>query len=813
MLFMAIGMSIKAKIPANHRVRLTQQWEFLQGDLGNVWEAVRPIKNNTAPEAVPVWQTVTLPHCFNAEDAVAPDVNYYQGPGWYRTLLDLRNSPPNGRIILEFEGAGQKTDVYIYTQKVGSHIGGYDEWSIDITEVVKHLLQCADLQRFKGKIPLTIRCDNSRDTEMIPSDMSDFNVYGGLYRYVNLVYQPALSFNNLRIETPVQNDLKNATLKVQATFHNPDDIHVADVQMIVKNPEGKVVTCQTATNILPLGRVQLFEISIKNPQLWSPNSPQLYTCEFTLKTPQSEQTVTEKVGFRHYEFIDNGPFKLNGERLLLRGTHRHEDHAGVGAAMTEELMRTEMKMIKDMGANFIRLGHYQQSDIILQLCDELGILVWEEIPWCRGGVGGESYRRQVRRILTNMIDQHHNHPSIILWGMGNENDWPNDFPTFEKSDIRSFMKGLNDLAHSLDPSRVTCIRRCDFCRDIVDIYSPSIWAGWYQGQFSEYRNMTETQMERVKHFLHVEWGGDSHTGRHAEDPFKTIKDIDAETNINAVTGKKTSPSKSGDWSETYICRLVDWHLKEQENMPNLTGSAYWTFKDFSTPLRPKNPIPYVNQKGIIGRDFAIKEVYYVFQSYWSPKAMVHIYGHSWETRWGTPGEIKDILVYSNCPKVELFVNGISQGVKQRNSQDYPAAGLRWGCVLQEGKNEIKAVAVNGKKNLTDEVIVNYQTTPWQSPAVLNVTSRFENEHLACVEVQITDANGIPCLDASNRIKFGAAGGGKLIQNQGTVNGSSKVEACNGKAKIYVKVEDSCCVSIQSEGMKTVYINLDTQEMN
>lgn len=198
---MAFTMPIRAKIPTSHRVRLTQQWEYLQGDLGNVWEAVRPVKNNSTPEAIPLWQTITLPHCFNAEDAVNPDINYYQGPGWYRTLLDLHNPIPEGRIILEFEGAGQKTDVYLYTQKVGSHVGGYDEWSIDITETVKQMAQLPDCQRFKGKIPLIIRCDNSRDTEMIPSDMSDFNVYGGLYRYVNVVYQPALSFSDLRIET------------------------------------------------------------------------------------------------------------------------------------------------------------------------------------------------------------------------------------------------------------------------------------------------------------------------------------------------------------------------------------------------------------------------------------------------------------------------------------------------------------------------------------------------------------------------------------------------------------------------------------
>ena len=202
--------------------------------------------------------------------------------------------------------------------------------------------------------------------------------------------------------------------------------------------------------------------------MWSPDTPNLYTCIVEVTSNGDTLRTTERFGFRHFRFEEKGPFYLNGQRVLLRGTHRHEDHAGVGAALTEEMMRTEMQQIKAMGANFIRLGHYQQSCIILRLCDELGLLVWEEIPWCRGGLGGEKYQEQARRMLTNMIEQHHNHPSIILWGMGNENDWPGDFESFHKDSIRAFMSELHTLSHRLDPTRLTAIRRCDFCKDIID---------------------------------------------------------------------------------------------------------------------------------------------------------------------------------------------------------------------------------------------------------------------------------------------------------------------------------------------------------
>ena len=285
----------------------------------------------------------------------------------------------------------------------------------------------------------------------------------------------------------------------------------------------------------------------------------------------------------------------------------------------------------------------------------------------------------------------------------------------------------------------------------------------------------------VDHFIHMEWGGDSHARRHSEIADQVL----------------ARAPQEGDWSETYICDLFDWHLKEQETMPELTGSAQWIFKDFATTLRPNNPVPRVNQKGLVERDFTLKEGYFVFQSYWAERPMVHIYGHTWPVRWGEPDEAKRVKVYSNCQQVELFVNGQSAGVKKRDSQDFPAAGLRWLVKFREGENVLRAV---GDKGISDETKFVYQTQTWDKPARLLL-----REIANGVEVRLVDAKGVQCLDARNFVRFGLAGDGELIDNLGTSIAARRVELYNGRAQIGIKSRGRWIVSVSSEGLPTEFL--------
>jgi len=795
--------------------RLSAGWEFLRDTLGGPWEVWHS-------EEIATWQPVAMPHCVNAYDGCDPDVPAYRGNSWYRTHVPVANPYSNGRTLLHFEGAGQTTTLYVGDTLVGRHTGGYDEFVFDITDAIRQLpppspTAANSKKKQPSGLPLAVLCDNSRDLDRMPSDLSDFTLYGGLYRHVNLVYVPRVSLETVHIKTTLSTPSSPAEIEVVASLYNPDSIDTP-ITLAIEILDAKGAAVYTAKQTLPpwTGTKSLTAFTLRTPQFWSPSTPHLYECRISFTAAGDNYTAHETFGVRHTEWVEHGPFKLNGERLLLRGTHRHEDHAGYAAAMPDNLIEQEMRLIKDMGANFIRLAHYQQSRRVLDLCDRLGILVWEEIPWCRGGIGNDIFQEMGRRTLRNMIAQHYNHPSVLLWGLGNENDWPTEYPEINQQKIRAYLAELRDLSHQLDASRMTTIRRCDFARDIPDVYSPSIWAGWYSGTYPEYQKSLETQRERVKHLFHAEWGADSHAGRHSENPDKVLASIatghgtDERGLAYLNTGGETRVSKDGDWSETYACNLFDWHLKVQETLPWFTGSAQWVFKDFTTPLRVDNPVPRVNQKGLVTRDLKKKEAYYVFQSYWTDHPMVHIYGHSWPVRWGVAGEQKMVKVYSNCETAELFVNGASVGTRHRNSQDFPAAGLRWMTPFVEGTNKLRVVARRGSATVTDEIEFIYQTRVWGTPAALKLTQIRQEPAGITVEATLNDANGVLCLDARNRVRFSIAGNGRVIDNLGTPNGSRVVELANGRAQITIEQHSDggdSTLAVSADGISSAFLTL------
>lgn len=779
----SFGLALVDGSTANiNRVTLTEGWEFLKDSLAGPWEAW--LTEQTNP-----WTKVALPHCFNALDACDPDVPYYQGPGWYRTHIKFNNPFPSGRTLLHFEGTGQESKIYVGLELAHEHVGGYDEFVVDITDLA------AKYATSKDGVPLAVMCTNAHNLDRIPSQMSDFTLYGGLYRNVHIVYVPEVYLDGLKIS--ITKDGEQYIVVVSPAGYRGRQQPATQLLYEIFAPNEDYIYKSKWVDLATHDQMQAGgAYTIKNAQLWSPDNPHLYRCKVTLRCGGATQVIEERFGCRTFKFEEHGAFFLNGEKCFLRGTHRHEDHAGYGAATPDDIVRKEMQLIKDMGANFIRLGHYQQSKLVLDLCDELGLIVWEEIPWCRAGVGSEKMQQMVLDKLRIMIEQHGNHPSIVFWGLGNEDDWPGEYPSIDKEAIRSLMKRAHDLAHELDPTRLTSYRRCDFARDIPDVYSPSIWAGWYGGSYTDYQKSLEIQRTKQSHMLHIEWGADSHAGRHAEKvPVVEIPkgETTAETGMAfKMTGGSPRMSKGGDWSETYACDLFDWHLKVQETLPWFAGSAQWIFKDFTTPLRPENPVPRINQKGVVARDLTLKESYYVFQSYWAKKPMVHIYGHTWPVRWGAPHEPKTVKVYSNCAEVELFLNGRSLGKKTRNSQDFPAAGLRWTTTFARGKNTLRAIGAG----VSDELTFEYVTDSGGLPVSLQLRHLKSNaQGNLYVEATARDADGNLCLDARQMVHFSVIGDGKILENQGTPWGSRSVQLANGRGHATVLVPGTFNVTV------------------
>ncbi len=770
-----------AQSPENTH-RLTTGWDFYQGSLdgpAQVWNSAELV----------TWQQVSLPHCVNHSDACDPDNPAYRGPAWYRTQLKRANPHPSGRTLLHFAGAGQTTDVYLGDSHLAQHIGGYDEWLVDITG--------------HSSPQLAIRCDNSRDLSRMPSDLSDFTLYGGIYRSLTLVYVPEVSIASLHIHPTLSASRDEATITVTTRLLGTSPA-TTTIKLELLDAHSNLIT-----------EIPNKSLTLKHPLLWSPKNPHLYQCRATITTPSGTHTLTESFGIRSINFPENGLFQLNGERLFLRGTHRHEDHADFAAAMPDDLIRQELRLIKSMGANFIRLAHYQQYSLVLDLCDELGLIVWEELPWCRAGVGSTQFQQLGKNLLTVMIDEHFNHPSIVFWGLGNEDDWPTEFPPIDQPAIRAYLQQLNDLAHQLDPTRFTAARRIDFARDIPDVYSPSIWAGWYAGLYTEYQAALETQRKVTKRLLHIEWGADSHANRHAEDPDHALASLSAGHGTEEhglaylPTGGEARVSRDGDWSETYACDLFDWHLKTQESLPWLAGSAQWIFKDFTTPLRVENPIPRVNQKGLVERDLTPKEGFYVFQSYWAEIPMLHLYGHTWPIRWGKPGQPRLVRVYSNCPRAELFLNGISLGIRHRNSQAFPCAGLRWLTPFREGENHLRVVATtHTNQTLNDELTFVYQSTPWTRPAHFQLSKVSEKDNIITCRATVHDTAGVLCLDARTQIRFTLAGDAQLRDNQGTCTGSRVVQLQNGRAEISIrKIRGPITLAVSADALPTTLLTL------
>ncbi len=749
---------------------LNHDWDYLEQNLKSISELG---KNSFT------WQKIDLPHTWNRFDATDNVPGYRREASWYRKSVHIPQFDENAVFRLYFEGVNISSEVYVNGVKAGAHVGGYVGFTLDISDYIKP----------NASNEILVRADNSINADIIPSQKSDFTIFGGITRDVWLQVLPPVFVDRVHIKTPAVSSERAATeVSIQIVNAWPQAQSVT-LEFVMVSPDGKAVARKSVEQTVIAGSSNFsFKMpEIRAPKLWSPETPHLYTLKVKAKCGRYEDEVSERFGYRWFEFKENGPFYLNGKRLLLRGTHRHEDYAGYGMAMPDSLHRRDMQMIKELGANFVRLAHYPQDPEVYRACDELGLLVWDELPWCRGGMGGTEWKANTKRLLAEQINQNFNHPSIILWSLGNEMYWLPDFPGGDHPDsLKQFVGELNDLAHQLDLGRLTTLRKFYDGADITDVFSPSIWAGWYAGVYKSYGQALDDARKKYKRFLHAEYGGDSHVGRHTENPITgegVVTDNGWAEQPNKLNVKQVS--SEGDWSESYIVDLFDWHLMIAEQLDWFAGSAQWAFKDFATPLRPENPIPYVNQKGLVDRAGNPKDAYYVFKSRWTndPK-FCYVESHSWTERSGRPGQTRRVRIYSNCEEVAFYLNGESLGSKRRHANEFPAGGQYWDVRFKEGQNDLLAIGcANGKIVARNSMVVHYSFEKNGTPVALKLASQpFANGNLL-IQARAVDAQGRFCLDFNRRIYFDYSGDGFLLKDYGTPTRSSVIEFANGRATI------------------------------
>ena len=771
---------------------INQDWEYLEENYETPHSAL----------SASDWHRVNIPHTWNQWDATDLEPGYRRNASWYKKDIEI---PLRNEVIykLYFEGVNTKAQVFVNGQLAGTHVGGYVGFDIDITRFID-----------KGKNnQILVRADNGFDRDLIPSQKADFFIYGGIVRDVYLQILPHCHLDDLMISTPVVSTTSAAT-SIRGSIRNIDPNRKLSIQcQLIDVADDQIVL--TSDPYQPSNEEFVINMpKLSSPKLWSPDQPNLYTLRTQLFADgKLLDEKSEAIGYRWFHFEPHGAFYLNGKRLLIRGTHRHEEHAGYGMAVPDSIHRQDMEMIKNMGANFVRLGHYPQDPEVYKMANELGLIIWDELPWCRGGVGEEQWQQNTRRLFEEQIIQNYNHPSIFFWSVGNEVYWLPDFPGGdEPTRINAMVQELNDLAHTLDPDRMTAIRKYYEGSDLVDVFSPSIWSGWYNGVYRNYENALVQSRQKYKHFLHMEYGGSSHIGRHTETPVdgKGLVNED-EWSETISQANVTNIAKSGDWTENYIVDLFDWYLGITERQDWFAGNAQWAFKDFGTPLRPENSIPYINQKGLVDREGKPKDAYYVFKSYWSKAPFVYIESHTWKERSGPKNKKRNISVFSNASSVELLVNGHSQGTKNRQLGLFPACGLNWDITFKEGQNSLVAIGKDRTGEIArDTLTIQYTYQKADKPHRIDLSyQRLEDGNFLVIATMV-DKHGQRVLHYEDRCYFTLLdGNSKLYRHYGTPTRSQLIEMANGQACIELKPAlGRTVIEARNQDFKGAYLEIE-----
>lgn len=686
------------KANAQHESKtINDSWKFHKGECE---AAASPTYDDS------VWEDIHIPHTWNTD--AYTEKEYYQGAGWYRRTLTLPQNWQNKQIFLKLDAASKAATVYLNGKRVGEHNGGYTACTFDITSF------CS----FDTPNSLAIRVDNARQD--IPPISGDFTFFGGIYRDVWLTAVPKQHFHltnygsdGIFISTPQVSEEKG-TLLIRGEIKNDATVKASlELEHIIYNPDGSILQTKKQSIQIKAGEQFAFHTEtapILSPQLWTPETPFLYKVESILRDKKSKAILdcsNHHAGFRWFSFDGAKGFYLNGKPYKLRGICRHQDQKPIGVALTDEMHRRDMTLMKEMGANFIRISHYPQDDALLEQCDKLGMLAWEEIPVIDIVPDTPGYAENCELNLREMIRQHYNHPSVITWGYMNEILLVTQRRYKKENELKPVLertlaltKRLEAVLWEEDSTRVSTIAFHGSnsynevgLGNITNVIGWNLYQGWYGGEFTGFEHFLKEQHRK----------------------YPTHPMIVSEYGAGSDKRIHSLQSHAFDFSIEYQQNYLEHYLPVLENTPYVCGGTHWNFIDFSSALRDES-IPRINNKGLVYSDRTPKDVFYYYKAVWRKDIPVlHIASRDWTYRAGVQQGSEPVLlpvkVYTNLPEVELFIDGKSLGKQKVKNYtaifDVPFSQREH---FISAKSEQKE-AGKGNSIIEDGIHLNFTSTP------------------------------------------------------------------------------------------------------
>lgn len=694
-LYISIMLFVVGWVQAQQRVIYTinDGWKFVKG---SPFEA----QLNKCDDSS--WEIVNIPHTWNDKDADDETPGFYRGPAWYRKHLFVDKSKEGRQAIIYFEGANQEVQLYLNGQFIGEHKGGYTRFCFDITSHLRY-----------GQENLFAICVNNVYNPNIPPLSADFTFFGGIYRDVYLQFMNPVHIatndyasSGVYIRTP---EVNNSSASVEITTLLANELsQTAEVivENIICDADGKAIKKTDVEIKLSSGETKTSiseKIKIDSPRLWDIDDPyryMLYTRILDKRKGTLLDEVVNPLGLRWFKFDSEKGFFLNGKWRKLIGTARHQDYFRKGNALRDELHVQDILLLKEMGGNFLRVSHYPQDPVIMEMCDKLGIVTSVEIPVVNAVTETEEFLHNSVEMAKEMVRQDFNRPSVMIWGYMNEIFLRR--PYTEGKQLENYYRFTEKVARALeatireeDSSRYTMMAYHNapkFYEDahlteIPMIQGWNLYQGWYEPDINEFQRLLDRahKMYKGKVLLVTEYGPGVDPRIHSYQPERF------------------------DFSQEYGLVYHKHYLNEMMKRPFIAGSSLWNLNDFYSESRI-DAVPHVNNKGVLGLDREVKDTYLFYKAALTRHPMLVIGNREWKVRGGVINTeqkecVQSVPVFSNAEEVELLVNDRSLG-KKKVANGYALFDVPF----VNGENRLEASATVGGHKLHDMLRIQFQLT-------------------------------------------------------------------------------------------------------